>query len=119
MATFNSNFYQSNRNYTRELAEQRLASLGFNNFSFKSISYSNGFSCYFTDSDGKEIRVSDHPLTGKRAFDTIQISIVEIKTLKLELKKEDNSKKISFYKSLLKKGKISEETLNKWISELN
>lgn len=117
--TFNSSFYQSNRNYTREIAEQRLISLGYKNFSFKSCSFSNGASFYFTSEGGQEIRVSDHKLTGKRAFNTIDVSIVEIKTLKVEVKKDDNKNKITFYKSLLKKGKISQETFDKWVSELN
>ena len=80
MATFNSNFYKSNTKYTREDAEARLYSLGYKNFYFKSVSYSNGCSFYFISEDGKEIRVSDHPLTGKRAFETIQVSITNVKT---------------------------------------
>ena len=81
MTTFNSNFYQPNRNYTKEMAEARLLDLGYKNFIFKSVSYTNGASFYFESEDGKELRVSDHPLTGKRAFDTIQIDIVPVKTL--------------------------------------
>ena len=118
MTTFNSNFYQPNTKYTREDAEARLISLGYKNFSFKSASYSNGCSFYFIGEDGKEIRVSDHPLTGKRAFETVQISMVDVKILKVEVKKDDTKEKIKFYKGLLKKGKISEETFNKWVSEL-
>lgn len=81
MSTFNSNFYQSNRNYTKEMAEARLVDLGYKNFTFKSVSYTNGASFYFESKDGEEIRVSDHPLTGKRALDIIQVAIVPIKVL--------------------------------------
>lgn len=81
MKTFNTNFYKPNRSYTREIAEQRLISLGYKNFHFKGCSFSNGASFYFESEDGKEIRVSDHPLTGKRAFDVIQVYIVPVKTL--------------------------------------
>lgn len=81
MNTFNPNFYRSNRNYTKEMAEARLVELGYKNFTFKSVSYTNGASFYFESEDGKELRVSDHPLTGKRAFDTVKIDIVPVKTL--------------------------------------
>jgi hypothetical protein len=86
MLNFNSNFYQPNFKYTREIAEQRLISLGYKNFSFVSASYTNGASFYFTSEEGKEIRVSDHPLTGKRAFETIDVAIVEIKVMESPLK---------------------------------
>lgn len=81
MNTFNPKFYQPNRSYTREIAEQRLISLGFSNFTFKSASYANGASFYFESKDGQQIRVSDHRLTGKRAFDVIQVDIEEPKAL--------------------------------------
>ncbi len=81
MNKFNPNFYQPNRSYTREIAEQRLLSLGFKNFQFKGCSFSNGASFYFENEEGREIRVSDHPLTGKRAFDIIQVNIEEPKVL--------------------------------------
>lgn len=74
---FNANAYKPNRNYTREIAEQKLISLGYKNFHFKSVSYINGASFYFESEDGKELRVSDHILTGKRAFNTVQIDLVE------------------------------------------
>lgn len=80
MNTFNSNFYKANRSYTREIAEQRLISLGYKDFTFKSVSYTNGASFYFESEDGTEIRVSDHPLTGRRAFDVVQVDIVPVKT---------------------------------------
>lgn len=86
MNTFNSNFYQSNRNYTKEMAEARLVDLGYKNFTFKSVSYTNGASFYFESEDGKELRVSDHHLTGKRAFDTVQIDIIPVKVLESPLK---------------------------------
>jgi hypothetical protein len=76
---FNSNFYQPNRNATVEQAIARLNKLGYKNFQFKSSSYSNGASFYFESESGEEIRVSDHILTGNRAFDTIQVSLYEIK----------------------------------------
>jgi hypothetical protein len=81
MTTFNNNFYTPTTSYTREMAEMRLTSLGYKDFSFKSSCYTNGASFYFEGEEGQEIRVSDHPLTGKRAFNTIQVSIVELKKL--------------------------------------
>lgn len=84
MKKFNPNFYRPNRNYTKEMAEARLKDLGYKNFTFKSVSYANGASFYFESEDGKEIRVSDHPLTGKRAFGTIQIDIVPRKTFQVK-----------------------------------
>lgn len=86
---FNNDFYTPNRKYTRDMAEARLLELGYKNFHFKSVSYSNGASFYFESEDGKEIRVSDHPLTGKRAFDFVQIAIVEPKVLSVK-KSEKN-----------------------------
>src|SRR5690554_3145772 len=86
MKKFNSNFYKPNMSYTREDAEQRLKSLGFKNFQFKGLSYSNGASFYFESEEGREITVSDHPLTGRRAFETIQVYIVPVKTLPSPLK---------------------------------
>lgn len=82
---FNKSFYRSNFSYTREDAENKLRSLGYNNFTFKGCSYSNGASFYF-DVEGldKEVRVSDHPLTGRRAFDVIEISLVTIKKLSIK-----------------------------------
>lgn len=76
---FNKSFYQPNTSATKEMAEERLLSLGYKNFSFKNSSFSNGASFYFEGEDGKEIRVSDHPLTGKRAFLTVQVSLTEMK----------------------------------------
>ena len=83
MNTFNPNFFKPNRSYTREFAEQRLISLGFKGFQFKGCSYSNGASFYFESEEGREIRVSDHRLTGRRAFDVIQVDIVPVKILPL------------------------------------
>jgi len=76
---FNSNFYQSNNSYTREMAEAILTKKGFKNVTYKSSSFANGASFYFESEMGREIRVSDHKLTGKRAFDTIQVDLVERK----------------------------------------
>jgi len=89
MSKFNSNIYQPNKNYSVNDAEKRLLSLGYFGFEFKSVSYTNGCSFYFTSNEGKEIRVSDHPLTGKRAFDTIQVLITEVKALKPIVKPVD------------------------------
>jgi hypothetical protein len=92
MTSFNNNFYQPNKNYTREMAEQRLLSLGYDSFSFKSCSFTNGASFYFQGKEGQEIRVSDHPLTGNRAFETIDIAIVERKTIGINRAKQTNIK---------------------------
>jgi hypothetical protein len=81
MTRFNQNFHQSNRNYTKEMAEEKMLQAGYSEFQFTGCSYANGASFYFTTSCGKEVRVSDHPLTGKRAFNFIQISLVEVKHL--------------------------------------
>lgn len=78
---FNQRFYTPQTNYTRESAEKRLISLGYKNFSFKGSSYTNGASFYFTNEKGEEIRVSDHRLTGKRAFDCIQVDLIEVSTI--------------------------------------
>lgn len=86
MNAFNRDFYRPNRNYTREAAEQRLISLGYKDFHFKSASYANGASFYFESEDGQVIRVSDHPLTGKRAFDVIQVDIIPLQALPLPFK---------------------------------
>ena len=85
-SNFNADFYRPNRSYTREDAEGRLISKGVKNFSFTGVSYSNGTSFYFELNNGTKIRVSDHPLTGERAFDYVQISIVEIKKLSINKK---------------------------------
>lgn len=77
---FNNSFYTANTKYTREMAEQVMRENGYNDFQFKSSSFSNGASFYF-DVDGKEVRVSDHPLTGNRAFETIQLSLVKVQVM--------------------------------------
>lgn len=59
------------------MAESRLNGLGYKNYSFNSACYTNGASFYFTSENGESIRVSDHELTGNRAFDTIQVSLIE------------------------------------------
>lgn len=78
---FNPNYHEPNLSYTREIAEQRLLSLGYKDFVFRNCSYNNGASFYFEAKDGREIRVSDHPLTNKRAFSVIDIPIVPPKIL--------------------------------------
>jgi len=87
---FNSNFFQADRSYTREIAEAILVKKGFKNFTFKSSSFSNGASFYFESENGKEIRVSDHCLTGRRAFETIQVDLVERKTLQAKPVQKSN-----------------------------
>lgn len=77
---FNNSFYTADRNYTREMAEQVMRDNGYNDFQFKSASFSNGASFYF-DVDGREVRVSDHPLTGNRAFETVQLSLVKVQVM--------------------------------------
>lgn len=77
---FNKAFFTANRNYTREIAEQKMKENGYTNYSFDGCSYENGASFYFTLDNGKKVRVSDHSLTGKRAFEYVQISFVEAKT---------------------------------------
>jgi hypothetical protein len=92
---FNKDFFTSNTKYTREIAEARLIELGYSNFTFKNSCYTNGASFYFTSSEGKEIRVSDHSLTGKRAFTTIQVDIVEKKNISIaKIQKENKEIKV-------------------------
>jgi hypothetical protein len=73
---FNKNFFASNRSYTLEMAENIMFENGYSNFQFKGSSFTNGASFYFTCND-KEIRVSDHTLTGKRAFNVTQLSFAK------------------------------------------
>lgn len=80
MTNFNPSFYESNRKYTKKDAETILTSLGYNNVSFIGLSYANGSSFYFEGENGEQIRVSDHKLTGKRSFNTTQISLNKTKT---------------------------------------
>lgn len=75
---FNKSFYRPNTEATVEDAEKRLKEEGYSNFHFKSVSRSNGVSFYFETENGQEIRVSDHPLAGKRAFDVIDIPLYKI-----------------------------------------
>ena len=87
--SFNKNYYTPNFNYTLEHAEAILKENGITEYHFKSSSYTNGASFYFEDANGREIRVSDHSLTGKRAFNTIQLSLVKraiLPTIKKENK---------------------------------
>lgn len=83
-SNFNSNFYASNRTYTRQDAEERLIEKGIKEFAFTGQSYSNGASFYFEMSNGVKIRVSDHPLTGSRSFDYVQISLIKISKLSIK-----------------------------------
>lgn len=89
MNTFNSNFYQPDTTATRTQAEKRLIELGYSNFTFKSQSKTNGASFYFEGENGEEIRVSDHPLTGRRAFNTVQVDLYEIKTMTVKKGSDD------------------------------
>ncbi len=77
MSTFNQNFFQPKREYTREMAEARLVEKGFSDFTFTGCSFSSGASFYFDGPKGEKIRVSDHALTGNRAFDVIQVRFEE------------------------------------------
>jgi len=81
--SFNKNFYQPNTKATREMAEKRMLETGFKSFSFKGSSFSNGASFYFTLTDGREVRVSDHPLTGNRAFNVLEVNLYPVKKLGL------------------------------------
>lgn len=113
MKNFNNSFYQTNKRFTRKDAEKVMLENGYSDFQFKAASFSNGSSFYFS-SNGIEIRVSDHPLTGKRAFDTVQLSLVKISTLKM---KNTETNGISdfmkgVYSAMLKKGAITIEEYN-------
>lgn len=119
---FNPNFYQSNMKYTREDAERVMRENGYTSFHFKGCSYSNGASFYF-DVEGldKEVRVSDHPLTGRRAFDVIELSFVKrgVGLPKVNKKKETSGvspfmKRV--YDAMLKKGHLTIEEYNKKIN---
>ena len=116
MSNFNNKFYSPNTSYTREDAEKVMKENGYTDFQFKSCSFSNGASFYF-DVNGKEIRVSDHPLTGKRAFNTIQLSLLKKSVIKANIKKEegvsDMMKRV--YKAMLDKGAITLEVYNEKI----
>jgi hypothetical protein len=83
-SNFNSNFYASNRTYTRQDAEERLIEKGIKEYTFTGQSYSNGASFYFEMNNGVKVRVSDHPLTGNRAFDYVQISLIKISKLSIK-----------------------------------
>jgi hypothetical protein len=95
MENFNSNYYQVNKRYTKEMAEQRLIEKGYSKFSFKSASFSNGASFYFTLENGQELRVSDHSLTGKRSFNTIEILFIEPKVLQMKRVIDDKPFKLT------------------------
>ena len=60
-------------------AEKVMTENGFTDFTFTGASYTNGASFYFTLCDNRKVRVSDHPLTGNRAFDVIQLSLFKVK----------------------------------------
>lgn len=88
MNTFNKNFFQSNRSYTRQMAEDKLKSLGLVIKSFNGCSYEHGASFYFTcENCEKEVRVSDHDLTGKRTASYKQVSFLEKKFLEYKGRK--------------------------------
>lgn len=87
-SNFNSNFYQPKIEYTREMAEARLTEKGFSGFRFTGSSHSNGASFYFEGVNGEKIRVSDHRLTGRRAFGLIQVDLVELEALPLPFLKK-------------------------------
>lgn len=86
MNAFNPNFYESNLKYTRTDAEKRLNELGHEGYWFTGQSYANGASFYFINERGEKLRVSDHNLTGRRAFEVKQISITEVRSVKMTRK---------------------------------
>lgn len=77
---FNKNFYVPT-NYTREQAENILIENGFFAFSFVNVSRSNGTSFYYVLPDNRNVRISDHPLTGKRQTEYIQLFFYKPKSL--------------------------------------
>lgn len=91
---FNEDFFKPNNTATLQQAEEKLKSLGFKNFQFKSVSRTNGVSFYFVSESGQEIRVSDHPLTGKRAHNTIDIPLFDRKKIS-PTKKETSGFKLT------------------------
>lgn len=114
---FNSNLYQPRTDYTREMAEKVMIENGYVNFHFTGMSYTNGASFYF-ESEGKKIRVSDHNLTGKRAFEVIQLDIVKVKKASVLIKKQAGVSDLmkGVYLTMLKKGAITEEDYNNKIN---
>ena len=103
---FNTAFYKPNHSFTLEFAEIRLNEEGFNTFRFTGSSFSHGASFYFEDCNGNKIRVSDHVLTGKRAFEEIQIPFLKVKIFEsgISLRKKYLENKItkSEYKKICK-----------------
>lgn len=110
MENFNNNFYKSNTSYTREIAEKLMIENGYTDFQFKGCSFANGASFYF-DVNGQEVRVSDHTLTGKRAFDVIQISFVKKSVFSAKKTETNDVSEFSkrLYAQMLAKGAITEE----------
>lgn len=71
------------------MAEARLVEAGYSNFQFTGSSYSNGASFYFDGPNGEKIRVSDHRLTGNRAFEIIQVPFQAPKVMESPTKVRD------------------------------
>ena len=118
---FNHNFYRPNMKYTREDAERVMRENGYTSFHFKGCSYSNGASFYF-DVEGldKEVRVSDHPLTGRRAFYVIELSLVKRGVI-LPKNNDKPADGVSpfmrrVYDAMLKKGHLTIDEYNKKIN---
>lgn len=103
MTNFNHKAFKPNVEATLEMAERRLIDNGYKNFTFKSVSRTNGVSFYFLSENGEEIRVSDHFLTGRRAFTTIQVSLFELKKLKAIKKQQIDSDLDKRIKEAIKK----------------
>lgn len=82
---FNDNFFTPT-NYTRANAEAKMIEKGYSDFTFTGSSHTNGSSFYFELSDGRKVRVSDHDLTGKRAFEYIQINFKEVRKIGINRK---------------------------------
>ena len=113
MATFNKNFYTPNTEATIEQAMDRLNELGYSNYTYKSMSRANGASFYFNLEDGKEIRVSDHRLTGNRAFDIIQVDLYEIKTVTTSKTKVVERKGFVLTDEMIERARLRKEELRK------
>lgn len=78
---FNRSFYTPEKRYTAQEAEQKMIEKGYTSFSLTGSSFTNGSSFYFETSTGEKVRVSDHSLTGNRAFEYTQIRFVEPKLM--------------------------------------
>lgn len=111
MSKFNPNFFRPNTEATVEQATQRLIDLGYSNFHYKSMSRSNVASFYFTSENGEEIRVSDHRLTGNRAFNTIQVDLYEVKTSDSSIRRKRETPKFELTAEMIEKARLRKEAM--------